>query len=140
MEIKREPTVEEIGRKSGIPVRTVERILEIENGISRLNLTVMEAGMVNHFDIIADGKFAAPDFLISKTELPKKLREALSLLTSREEKIIKMRYGIEYNAVYTLEEIGNKLSLTRERVRQIEKNALKRIAKSRMREILREFL
>ncbi|HSE83016.1 MAG TPA: RNA polymerase sigma factor RpoD/SigA, partial [Thermodesulfobacteriota bacterium] len=140
-EIKRKPTVEEIGRRSGIPVRTVEKILETENDSPRLDLTIAERENQNPFDyIIADGKFAAPDSLISKAELQEKLREALSLLTSREEKIIKMRYGIEYNAVYTLEEIGNKLSLTRERIRQIEKKALKKIATSKMKETLRGFL
>ncbi|HEX3036505.1 MAG TPA: RNA polymerase sigma factor RpoD/SigA [Thermodesulfobacteriota bacterium] len=140
-EIKRKPNLEEIGHRSGIPVQTVRRILEIENDSSHLDLTIMETGKLNLFDyFIADGKFSSPDSLISRAELPKKLREALSLLTSREEEIIKMRYGIEYETVYTLEEIGNKFSLTRERVRQIEKNALEKIAKSAMKEILREFL
>ena len=62
------------------------------------------------------------------------------MLTSREEQIIKMRFGIGYDSTYTLDEIGKKLSLTRERIRQLEKQALKKLAESEKREILESFL
>ena len=81
-----------------------------------------------------------PDSATAKLTFRKKMRESLSLLTSREEEIIKMRFGIGYGSTYTLDEIGKKLNLTRERIRQIEKEALKKLAESERKEILESFL
>jgi RNA polymerase primary sigma factor len=77
---------------------------------------------------------------MSKVALTHTLKMALSLLTPREEEIIRMRFGIELDTKYTLDEIGRKYGRTRERIRQIEKGALKKLATSKTGEILRGFL
>jgi RNA polymerase primary sigma factor len=81
----------------------------------------------------------APDAVAAKAALTQIIREALSLLTPREKEIIRMRFGIDQETIYTLEEIGRKFGLTRERIRQIEKRALKKLATSRIRKILKDF-
>ncbi|KAB2832168.1 MAG: sigma-70 family RNA polymerase sigma factor, partial [Candidatus Dadabacteria bacterium] len=68
------------------------------------------------------------------------IRDALDILTSREEEIIRLRFGIDQDSTYTLDEIGRRFDLTRERIRQIEKRALEKLATSEMGEILRSFL
>jgi len=72
--------------------------------------------------------------------LTEKVKEILSLLTPREEEIVRLRFGIGYEATYTLEEIGTKFNLSRERIRQLESEALKKLANSEYREVLKGFL
>ncbi|MCY3986224.1 MAG: RNA polymerase subunit sigma, partial [Candidatus Dadabacteria bacterium] len=78
--------------------------------------------------------------IIAKMSLAEKLREALTLLNQREEEIIRLRFGIGRQSTYTLDEIGKKFNLTRERIRQIEKAALGKLASSGVRKDLESFL
>jgi RNA polymerase primary sigma factor len=77
---------------------------------------------------------------MAKGALTKRIRQALSLLTPREEEIVRLRFGIDQDATYTLDEIGRKFDLTRERIRQIEKRALEKLATSEFGAILKSFL
>jgi RNA polymerase primary sigma factor len=77
---------------------------------------------------------------MANTALTHEIRDALNILTSREEEIIRLRFGIDQDSTYTLDEIGRRFDLTRERIRQIEKRALEKLATSEMGEILRSFL
>jgi RNA polymerase primary sigma factor len=91
-------------------------------------------------DFVVDEDSVSPDSLMAKAALGGRIREALSLLTSREREIIKLRFGIDQEGTNTLDEIGKRFNLTRERIRQIEKGALKKMASSGMEEILKSFL
>jgi len=77
---------------------------------------------------------------MANTALTHEIRDALNILTSREEEIIRLRFGIDQDSTYTLDEIGRRFDLTRERIRQIEKRALEKLASSEMGEILKSFL
>ena len=77
---------------------------------------------------------------MAKAAIPQRIREVLSILTPREQEIIMMRFGIDQETPHTLDEIGRKFSLTRERIRQIEKEALGKLRNSEMGDVLRGFL
>ena len=138
-EMGRRPIPEEIARRAGVSVNIVRRIQE-KTSYTSLHSPVANGEKVTQFDVIADEGSPVPDSVIPKTELTEKIIEALSLLNPREEEIIRMRFGVnEENAVYTLRDIANKLGLTRERVRQIQNKALKKISSSELGKVLRSF-
>jgi len=91
-------------------------------------------------ELIEDSVFALPDCSIYETELRLKILESLSVLSPRERAVIKMRFGLVNENSYTLEEIAKKFRLTRERIRQIEESALKRLSVSKFAEILSYYL
>jgi RNA polymerase primary sigma factor len=140
------PTPEEIAKKTGISVKYVKRILESTNDVVHLDSPILYGGNIfdgesrTLLDVIANEDSPLPDSIMVKAELPHRVREAVSLLTPREEEIIRMRFGIDRETTYTLDEIGRKFNLTRERIRQIEKRALEKLATSRTGEVLKDFL
>ena len=81
-----------------------------------------------------------PDAVIAKEALTKRIRASLTLLTPREEEIVRLRFGIDQEATYTLDEIGQQFDLTRERIRQIEKRAKARLKVRSASEALQEHL
>jgi RNA polymerase primary sigma factor len=91
-------------------------------------------------DSIADSNSPPPDSIIEAAYLPQNVDEALFKLSPREREVIKMRFGIGYKDSSTLHEIGRKLNLTRERIRQIEKIALHKLGNPRMGGILKWYL
>ena len=91
-------------------------------------------------DFVADDSVVAPDTAVTKSALHSKIKDALSKLSSREEEILKMRFGIDHETTYTLDEIGKIFSLTRERIRQIEKRALEKLSLSEEGNVLKSFL
>jgi RNA polymerase sigma factor (sigma-70 family) len=139
-EMKRKPTPEEIAKESGISVEVVKRILNAANDPIRLDSPIMDGEKATLLDFVPDEDSPAPDSAIAKAALTERIREALSLLTPREEEILRLRFGIDQQTTYTLDEIGKKFDLTRERIRQIEKAALEKLAKSGMQDVLRSFL
>lgn len=139
-EMGRKPMPEEVAEKAGISVEYVKKILESTNDVARLDSPILEGEKTTLLDFIADEDSPAPDSITANGALTKRIREALSLLTPREEEIVRLRFGIDQESTYTLDEIGKKFDLTRERIRQIEKGALKKIATSDMEEILKSFL
>ncbi|HSE84080.1 MAG TPA: sigma-70 family RNA polymerase sigma factor, partial [Thermodesulfobacteriota bacterium] len=145
-ELDRKPLPDEIAEEAGVSLEVVEQILEGKNDVLSLDSAINE-GEQNYseekltlFELISDDNSFTPDFAIAKSTSKQKIREVLSLLTPREEEIIRMRFGIEHTNPYTLDEIGRKFDLTRERIRQLEKGALKKLASSETREILKSFL
>jgi RNA polymerase primary sigma factor len=137
--IGRTPLPEEIADKVGISVECVKRILRARSNVIYLDSPIQDEEKTTLLEFVADEESPAPDTGAVKASLTQIIREALSLLTPREEEIIKMRYGIDQETIYTLEEIGRKFNLTRERIRQIEKGALKKLARSRIRKTLKGF-
>jgi RNA polymerase primary sigma factor len=136
----RKPLPQEIAQLAGISVEGVKRILESTNDAARLDTPIMDGEKTTLMDFVADEGSPAPDSAIAKAALTKRIREALTLLTDREGEIIRLRFGIDQEATYTLDEIGNMFDLTRERIRQIEKRALEKLCLADEGEILRSFL
>lgn len=136
----RKPLPQEISQLAGISVEGVKRILESTNDAARLDTPIMDGEKTTLMDFVADEGSPAPDSAIAKAALVKRIREALTLLTDREEEIIRLRFGIDQECTYTLDEIGNMFDLTRERIRQIEKRALEKLCLADGDEILRSFL
>ncbi|HEX3034962.1 MAG TPA: sigma-70 family RNA polymerase sigma factor [Thermodesulfobacteriota bacterium] len=136
------PSPEEIAKEAGASIENVRWILDASkvNEIFYLDTNVPDGNGVTFLDLVPDEESFAPETASAKSMFKKKMRESLSILTPREEEIIRMRFGIEYENTFTLDEIGNKLDLTRERIRQLEKEALKKLAESEKNEILKSFL
>ena len=136
----RKPLPDEVAEVAGISVEGVKRILESTNDAARLDTPILDGEKTTLLDFISDDNSPAPDSVMANTALTHEIRDALNILTSREEEIIRLRFGIDQDSTYTLDEIGRRFDLTRERIRQIEKRALEKLATSEMGEILRSFL
>jgi RNA polymerase primary sigma factor len=137
----RSPLPEEIAEEAGISVERVKRVLEIRNNVTSLDSPVTNGAVATFHDFIPDERLPSPESTVAKTILKEKIRDALLSLTQREEQIIRMRFEIGYETAYTLDEIGREFGLTRERIRQIENEALKKLAKSEESEgVLKSFL
>jgi len=139
-EMGKKPLPEEVAERAGISVEGVKRILESTNDAARLDSPILDGEKTTLLDFIADDDSPSPDSVMARGALTKRIREALSLLTPREEEIVRLRFGIDQDATYTLDEIGRKFDLTRERIRQIEKRALEKLATSEFGDILKSFL
>lgn len=136
----RRPTPEEIAEKSGIPVEGVKRILEAEGDVVQLDSHIVDGEKTTLLDLIPDKGLPAPDSVVAHASLTERISEALSILTPREKEIIMLRFGINQKSTHTLDEIGRKFDLSRERIRQIERDALKKLETSGFRDTLKSFL
>jgi RNA polymerase primary sigma factor len=122
----REPTSQELSKDSGIPLNDVEKILNlIEEPIS-LDMSIGEEDSTLE-DLIPDDKSLSPSDCLLEKDLTDQIRKLLSGLSPREEKILRLRFGIGEDGECTLEEIGRQFGLSRERIRQIEAKALERL-------------
>ena len=139
-EMGRRPTPEEISQRSGVSVKVVKRIIKAANYAISLDSSILDGGKTTFLDFIVDEAIPAPDSLTDKQALKGEIRKSLKLLTPREDEIIRMRFGIDQETTYTLDKLGMMFDLTRERIRQIEKAALKKIADSQMGEVLKAFI
>ena len=134
-ELGREPTLEDISKKVELPLEKVKRTVKAAHGTVSLETPVGDADS-RLGDFIADPTASSPLTALVGKALRDEIGKALSTLTPREEKIIRMRYGLGEKTDYTLEEVGGVLGLTRERIRQIEAKALKKLKHpSRRREL-----
>ena len=129
--IGREPLAEEIAEIGNISKKSVMRVLEAEKKTLTLDSPVWDGENTTFLDFISDDEMNSADDIIAEISIPKNLDEALLRLDQREREVIKMRFGIGYSDSFTLDEIGKKFRLTRERIRQIEKKALLRLRKSK---------
>ncbi len=139
-EIGRKPLPEEISEKTGISVEGVKRVLEATKEVVQLDSPVLDGEKTTLLDFIPDDISSTPDYAFAKATLTIKIKDALSMLTPREEQILKMRFGIDYETTFTLDEIGKHFELTRERIRQIEKRSLEKLEGSEVGTILKSFL
>ena len=134
------PSPEEIAHELRAPTETVKRVLEAKNDAIYLDSPISSDSKATLMEFVPDTESPKPDVVFEKAALPEKIEEALSTLTPREEKILRMRFGVGYENTCTLDEIGREFSLTRERIRQIEKRALEKIGESEIGVVLKSFL
>ena len=136
------PDIENIAHEAGLSVKKVNKVIKATS----TNIVYLDAVNPNNgeaknsfLDFIPDTRPAA-DTLLARVSLTEKIEEALSSLTDREEDILRMRFGIGYDDSYTLDEIGNRYSLTRERIRQIERRAFKKLRQLSNGSVLKDFI
>lgn len=122
----REPSANEIAANAGVSAKNVAQILDSHKGINTVGLDspVWNGDNMTLMDCIADSETAPVDSLIAEVSIPNSVERALCQLDTRDREIIKMRFGIGYSDNFTLDQVGKKFDLTRERIRQIEKKAL----------------
>ena len=126
-ELRREPTAEEIGEKMGITAERVQQIQKTAQEPISLEAPVGEEEDSSLADFISDPNARTPEDHMIDEALITALNEALETLTDREEKVLRMRYGLLDGRNYTLEEVGKEFGVTRERIRQIESKALRKL-------------
>lgn len=126
-ELGREPTPEEIAAKMDMPVDKVRKVLKIAKEPISLETPVGEEEDSHLGDFIEDKKVINPAEAIVNLNLAEQTRRVLATLTAREEKVLRMRFGIGEESDHTLEEVGQDFNVTRERIRQIEAKALRKL-------------
>jgi len=126
-ELGREPTPEEIANKMEIPLVKVRKVLKIAREPISLETPIGEEEDSHLGDFIEDKKFMLPSDAAVSLNLAEQTRKVLATLTPREEKVLRMRFGIGEKADHTLEEVGQDFAVTRERIRQIEAKALRKL-------------
>ena len=139
-ELGREPVPEEIAAEMGIPVEKVNHILQISQDTVSLEKTVGDEEDSELIDFIKDESTLSPEESANYYLLKEHIQEALVYLTPQEQKILKMRFGLEDGKTHTLEEVGAEFGVTRERIRQIEAKALQKLKKHRGVKKLKEYL
>lgn len=129
-ELNREPTNEEIAAAMEIEVDKVEHIMKIKQDISSLDASIRDDEEESVLaDFIEDEDTISPEESATGQLLKEQVKDMLSALTEREQKILKLRFGLEDGKQHTLEEVGQEFSVTRERIRQIEAKALAKLRK-----------
>jgi RNA polymerase primary sigma factor len=122
-----EPTPEQIAARMNVPVEKIRMLLEATRDPVSLDSPVGEDGGATVGDFVEDLSFPPPDDAVGDKELSRETRELLKLLTPREEQVLRMRFGIDSPGDQTLEDVGKSFELTRERIRQIETKALRKL-------------
>jgi RNA polymerase primary sigma factor len=126
-ELGREPTCEELAERLEIPVDKVRQVKKIAQQPISLETPIGEEESSHLGDLIEDKAIASPSDAAIKLNLKEQTASLLKTLTPREERIIKMRFGMDDGSEHTLEEVGNTFAVTRERIRQIEAKALRKL-------------
>jgi RNA polymerase primary sigma factor len=139
-ELGREPTSEELAERLEIPVDKVRQVKKIAQQPISLETPLGEEESSHLGDLIEDKAIASPSDAAIKLNLKEQTASLLKTLTPREERIIKMRFGMEDGSEHTLEEVGNTFAVTRERIRQIEAKALRKLRHPARSDRLRCFL
>jgi len=139
-ELGREPTSEEIAKRIDIPVAKVRKVLKIAQEPISLETPIGEEEDSHLGDFIEDRAVVSPAEAVINVNLKDQTGQVLRTLTPREEKVIKMRFGLEDGSEHTLEEVGQSFAVTRERIRQIEAKALRKLRHPSRSRKLRAFM
>jgi RNA polymerase primary sigma factor len=136
----REATPEELAEKIGMPLERVRKVLKIAKEPLSLETPVGDEEDSHLGDFIEDKNAVMPIDAAIQSNLRETTTRALASLTAREERVLRMRFGIGVNTAHTLEEVGLQFAVTRERIRQIEAKALRKLKHPSRSKILRTFL
>ena len=139
-ELGREPTSEEIATQTDLPVSKVRKVLKIAQQPISLDTPIGEEADSHLGDFIEDRQAVSPAEAVITVNLQEQTANVLRTLTPREEQVIKMRFGVEQGSEHTLAEVGEKFALTRERIRQIEAKALRKLRHSSRSQRLQVFV
>jgi RNA polymerase primary sigma factor len=139
-EIGREPTPEEIAERMGISLEKVHKVLKVCKKPISLDTPVGQQEDSYLGDFIEDQKVLSPTEAAEHRDLSEQTRKVLATLTPREERILKLRFGIDEKEHHTLEEVGQNFDVTRERIRQIEAKALRKLRHPSRTRRLRPFM
>ena len=139
-EIGRAPTPEELAEKLGMPLEKVRKTLKIAKEPLSLETPIGDEGDSNLGDLIEDKNAILPIDAAIQSNLREITTRLLASLTPREERIVRMRFGLGMNSDHTLEQVGQQFSVTRERIRQIEAKALRKLKHPSRSRVLRSFL
>jgi RNA polymerase primary sigma factor len=139
-EMGREPTLGEVAGKMGMSLDKVQKILKITKKPISLETPIGEEEESRLEDFIEDKEAISPQEAAISSNMVKQIQKVLATLNEREEKIVRMRFGIGEKHEHTLEEVGQDFSLTRERIRQIEEKALRKLKRSGRADKLRSFI
>jgi RNA polymerase primary sigma factor len=139
-EFGREPTTEEMAARMDLTAAKVRRVLRIAQEPISLQTPVGEEEESNLGDFLVDSRMVSPSDAVINLNLREQTAEVLKTLSPREEKIVKMRFGLQDGSEHTLEEVGQHFAVTRERIRQIEAKALRKLRHPSRSHRLRNFL
>jgi len=139
-ELGREPSVDEVAKEMGVEKKKVEHIMKISQETVSLESPVGEEEDSKLGDFIEDKESLSPEEVTIRSMMKWDLDEFLQFLTPREQKILKMRFGLEDGRTHTLEEVGKEFGVTRERIRQIEAKALQKLKKHEKSGRLKDYL
>jgi RNA polymerase primary sigma factor len=137
-ELGREPEVEELADATELSIQQVRQVLQLSKHTISLETPIGEEGDGRLGDVISDAGARDPEQGALDRNLHKDVAELLSTLTAREQKILRMRFGVGEKDAHTLEEIGASFNVTRERIRQIEAKALTKLRRSSRSTVLKE--
>ncbi|MDV6952198.1 RNA polymerase sigma factor RpoD [Pseudomonas aeruginosa] len=139
-EMGREPTPEELGERMDMPKDKIRKVLKIAKEPISMETPIGDDEDSHLGDFIEDSTMQSPIEMATSESLKESTREVLAGLTAREAKVLRMRFGIDMNTDHTLEEVGKQFDVTRERIRQIEAKALRKLRHPSRSEHLRSFL
>jgi RNA polymerase primary sigma factor len=139
-EMGREPSPEELAVKMEMPEDKIRKVLKIAKEPISMETPIGDDEDSHLGDFIEDGNASSPVDSATETGLMETVRDVLAGLTPREAKVLRMRFGIDMNTDHTLEEVGKQFDVTRERIRQIEAKALRKLRHPSRSEQLRSFL
>ena len=139
-ELGREPTPDEIAEKMEVPLDKVQKVLKLAKEPLSLDMPVGEEEDAHLGDFIQDRSMLSPADAVITMNLAEQTRKVLSTLTPREEKVLRMRFGIGEKSDHTLEEVGQDFAVTRERIRQIEAKALRKLRHPSRNKRLKSFM
>jgi RNA polymerase primary sigma factor len=141
-ELGREPTDEELSKKMEITVEKIREIKKVAQSTVSLEAPIGDDDGDESVlgDFISDNRIVSPDEAAMRNTLVENLEDVLKTLSDREAKVLKMRFGLSSNRMMTLEEVGREFGVTRERIRQIEAKALRKLKHPCMRKKLQDFL
>jgi|TARA_B110000977_G_C10733542_1_gene360039 RNA polymerase primary sigma factor len=139
-ELGREPQPDELAVRMELPEDKVRKVLKISKEPISMATPIGDDEDSNLGDFIEDTNVALPSDTATNAGLSESTREILSSLTPREAKVLRMRFGIDMNTDHTLEEVGKQFDVTRERIRQIEAKALRKLRHPSRSEQLRSFI
>ena len=140
LELNREPTEDELAKKMNIPVEKIREIYKISQEPVSLETPIGEEDDSHLGDFIKDERNVSPEEFATNEMLKDEIADVLSTLTEREEKVIRLRFGLEDGKSRTLEEVGQMFGVTRERIRQIEAKALRKLRHPSRSKKLRDYM